>query len=132
MNAHVTSLWGALLAPLYVFLTARVIRLRRRGRIDMGTGGNVLLERYVRSQANFVEAVPFALMLLLLLELAGMPDWLLHLLGTMLLAGRISHAWSFSSLHLREPSRIASVFLTQTMITGSALLLLAGWIPGRS
>ena len=132
MEAHVTAFWAALLAPLYAFLTARVIRRRRRQRVDMGTGGDLLLERYVRAQANFLEAVPYALILLLLLELAGTPPWLLHLLGMMLLAGRICHARSFSFAELRGPSGVAGTGLTQTMIIGSALLLLATWLTGRS
>lgn len=126
----VTSLYAALLVPLYLWLTFRVIRLRRGGRVDMGTGGNPLLERYVRAHANFAEYAPLGLLLLGLLELGGWQFWLLHLLGVALLAGRLAHAWSFSVAELRLPSRTLGTALTLTMLGVAALLCLVqafGW-----
>ncbi|HEX2526212.1 MAG TPA: MAPEG family protein [Geminicoccus sp.] len=126
MDAPVTALWAALLAPLHLFLTVRVIRWRRRYRIDMGNGDDVLMERYVRAQANFIETTPYALVLLLLLELTGPSAWLLHGLGLALLAGRLCHAWSFSAVELRGFSRVAGTGLSLSMIALTALLLLIG------
>ena len=121
----VTSLYAALLAALLLFLTFRVIRFRRGQRVDMGDGGHRLLQRYVRAHANFAEYAPLGLVLLLLVEAAGWPMWLLHLLGLMLLGGRLAHAWSFSVEGLREPSRVAGMVLTTTMLGLAALLCLA-------
>src|SRR3954454_7781098 len=93
----VTPLYAALLAGLYLFLTVRVVRFRRGHRIDMGDGGQKLMQRYVRAHANFAEYAPFGLLLLLLVELGGWPWWLVHLLGLTLLGGRLAHAFSFSA-----------------------------------
>lgn len=120
----VTALYAGLLAPLYLFLTYRVIRLRRGRRVDLGDGGDRLLRRYLRGHANFAEYVPLGLLLLLLLELGGWAGWLLHLLGLMLLAGRLAHAWSFSAAELRLPSRTAGMVLTTAMLAIAALLCL--------
>jgi uncharacterized membrane protein YecN with MAPEG domain len=49
---------------------------------------------------------------------------LLQLLGLMLLAGRISHAWSFSVPELRERTRVAGMVLTTTMLGLAAVLCL--------
>lgn len=119
-----TSLYAGLLAPLYLWLTFRVIRFRRGGRVDLGTGGSRLLERYVRAHANFAEYAPLGLLLLTLLELGGRPGWLLHLLGAALLAGRLLHAWSFSVAELRLRSRTAGTALTVTVIAVAGLLCL--------
>ena len=120
----VTSLYAGLLALLYLYLTSRVIRFRRGRRVDMGDAGDPLLQRYIRAHANFAEYAPIGLLLLLLLELGSWPHWLLHLLGLMLLAGRISHAWSFSVSELREGTRVAGMVLTITMLGLAALLCL--------
>jgi uncharacterized membrane protein YecN with MAPEG domain len=126
----VTPLYAALLAGLYLFLTTRVIRLRRGNRIDMGDGGQRLLQRYVRAHANFAEYAPFGLLLLLLVETGGWPGWLVHLLGVTLLGGRLAHAFSFSVVELRERSRVVGMALTMTMLGAAAILcLLQGLKP---
>jgi uncharacterized membrane protein YecN with MAPEG domain len=121
----VTSLYAALLAALFLFLTSRVIRLRRGHRVDMGDGGDRLLQRYVRAHANCAEYAPFGLLLLLLVEAGGWPGPVVHGLGLMLLGGRSAHAWSFSVAELREPSRVVGMALTTTMLGLAALLCLA-------
>ena len=121
----VTSLYAALLAALFLFLTSRVIRLRRGHRVDMGDGGDRLLQRYIRAHANCAEYAPFGLLLLLLVEAGGWPGAVVHGLGLMLLGGRLAHAWSFSVAELREPSRVVGMALTTTMLGMAALLCLA-------
>jgi uncharacterized protein len=118
----VTPLYAALLAGLYLFLTVRVVRFRRGHRIDMGNGGQKLMQRYVRAHANFAEYAPFGLLLLLLVETGGWPGWLVHLLGLTLLGGRLTHAFSFSVAELRERSRVAGMALTMTMVSVPAIL----------
>ncbi len=120
----VTALYAALLTALYLFLTSRIIRFRRSNRVDMGDGGDRLLERYLRGHGNLAEYGPLGLLLLLLLELGYWPAWLLHLLGLMLLGGRLAHAWSFSTAELRLPSRTAGMVLTMTMLGIAAVLCL--------
>src|SRR3954447_16076710 len=122
----VSPLYAALLAGLYLFLTVRVVRFRRGHRIDMGDGGQKLMQRYVRAHANFAEYAPFGLLLLLLLlvETGGWPGWLVHLLGVTLLGGRLTHAFSFSVAELRERSRVAGMALTMTMLGLAAMLCL--------
>jgi uncharacterized protein len=120
----VTPLYAALLAGLYLFLTVRVVRFRRGHRIDMGDGGQKLMQRYVRAHANFAEYAPFGLLLLLLVETGGWPGWLVHLLGLTLLGGRLAHAFSFSVAELRKRSRVAGMALTMTMLSVAAILCL--------
>ena len=120
----VTALYAGLLVPLYLFLTYRVILHRRGRRVDLGDGGDRLLQRYLRGHANFAEYVPLGLLLMLLLEQGGWPSWLLHLSGLALLGGRLAHAWSFSTAELRLPSRTAGMVLTMGMLAVAALLCL--------
>ncbi len=71
MALSVAPLYAALLGFLLVYLSIRVIRLRRRFKVAIGAGGEAAIERAARVQANFSEYVPMALILLLLAEIQG-------------------------------------------------------------
>jgi uncharacterized membrane protein YecN with MAPEG domain len=120
----VTPIYAGLLALLYLYLTFRVIGVRRGRRVEMSDAGDPLLQRYVRAHGNFAEYAPFGLLVLLLVEAGGWPSWLVHLLGCMLLLGRVSHAWSFSVPELRERSRVVGMVLTTTMLALAAIFCL--------
>ena len=119
-----TPLYAGLLVALYLVLTFRIILYRRRQRVDMGDADQLLLRRYVRAHANFAEYAPLGLLLLALLELGVWPFWLIHLLGLLLLAGRLAHAWAFSTEALRAPPRVVGMVLTVAMLAIAGLLCL--------
>ena len=87
----IIAFWTLPLALIFLWLSLRVIRHRRAERIPLGSGGNAALERAVRAHANFAEFVPFAALLLILAEWGGAWPWLLHALGALLVAARLSH-----------------------------------------
>ena len=121
----ITPIYAALLALLFVFLSVRVIRVRRADKMALGTSGNARVERAARVQGNFAEYVPFALFLLYLLERSGASAWLVHALGLALLIGRASHAFGVS----HEPEdfrfRVAGIALTFGVLISASLRLLA-------
>jgi uncharacterized membrane protein YecN with MAPEG domain len=123
---HATAFWAALLAPVCLWLSVRVIRLRRGARVPIGTGGDAALERAMRAQANFAEYVPFALVLLALAESGGTPGWVIHPLGAALLAGRIAHGIGI----VRQPEdfrfRVGGMMATFTVIGCAALAAMIG------
>ena len=49
-----------------------------------------------RAQANFIEYVPIALLLLAVAESQGLTGWLLHTSGVILVLARLLHAWGLS------------------------------------
>lgn len=115
---HTTALYAGLLAPLFVLLSVRVIALRYSGQVALGDGGDALLARRVRVQANFAEYVPLGLILLGLSESLGAPALLLHALGLALLVGRLSHAWGMS-----QPREVFAFRATGMALTFSMLLV---------
>lgn len=121
----VTPLYGGLLALLFLALSLRAIAARRRARLALGTGDNPALLRAIRVHANFAEYVPLALLLMLLLELQGMPAPILHALGVMLLLARLVHAGGVARANENFRYRVAGMGLTLTMIGLAALANLA-------
>lgn len=70
----VTPLYAALLGLLFIALSIRTIRQRRRFRIASGSGRKTLLQRAMRVNANFAEYVPLALLLIYFVELHAGPQ----------------------------------------------------------
>ncbi|MDX1459450.1 MAG: MAPEG family protein [Xanthomonadales bacterium] len=122
MIAPVTTLYASLLGLLLVFLSWQVSANRRRARVSLGAGDDPALERAARAQGNFVEYVPVALLLLFLLEQEVTSLWLLHVLGSMLLLGRIVHAWGLLQPGSVNRGRWWGTVLTWSMIVGSSTL----------
>jgi uncharacterized membrane protein YecN with MAPEG domain len=85
-------LYVGALALLAVVLANQVLFVRLRAR----TLPAWKAETVQRVQSNFTENVPLALILLLVLELQGAQDIVLHVLGSALLACRVLHAFGMS------------------------------------
>jgi uncharacterized membrane protein YecN with MAPEG domain len=122
MHFPVTTLYAAILGILLVVLSDLVSRSRKKAKISIGSSGDPILERAVRAHGNFVEYVPLALILLLLLEVQAAAPLMLHILGGTLLAGRLLHVYGM----IRPDGMIAGRFwgtgLTWLMILSTSLL----------
>jgi uncharacterized membrane protein YecN with MAPEG domain len=121
---YIISFYAGALAVLFALLTFRTISLRQRFKVSLGDGGQELLKRAIRAHANFTESVPLGLILLLVLATTSSPNWLIHLAGIALLAGRLSHALGVS----RSPEpfilRQVGMVLTLASILSSGGFLL--------
>ncbi|MCR9113110.1 MAG: MAPEG family protein [Rhodobacteraceae bacterium] len=116
-----TPLYAGLLALLFVALSARVIVQRRRAHVSVGDGNDQSLRQKMRVHANFAEYTPIGLVLLGLTELQGAPYWVVHLLGLMLLTGRLAHAAGMGASPQRLSFRVTGMVLTLAMITLAGL-----------
>lgn len=92
----VTLLVAGLHGLLLLMLLWPVVAIRRGRRIGLGDGGDAQLQRRIRAHANFIENVPFALLLLALLEMGGLRREYVAALGGVLLAARLLHAFGLS------------------------------------
>jgi len=120
----ITMLYGGALALVLLVLSIRVIQARGQTKVFMGDGGNELMIRRMRGQANFVEYVPMALILMALLEYRGAATWVLHALGATLLVARLLHGYTFAFASHFPPGRFGGAVLTQGVVGVGALLCL--------
>lgn len=118
---RVALLFAGLHALLLLLLSARVSRWRYRAEAAFGDAGNKDLARAIRVQANFIEYVPIALVLLALLELAGLPARWLWGLGALLLLARVLHAWGLSLSAGRSFGRYWGTALTWMVLMAMAI-----------
>lgn len=127
MFAHaliVSPLYVGLCALVFVVLSARVIRGRGRRQVNLGHGGHADLETAIRVHANFAEYVPFALLVIVLVEAAGFSRTWVHALGITLIVARLAHAYGLSAA--KQPSRCRIVGMTLTfavLVIGGLLLI---------
>jgi uncharacterized membrane protein YecN with MAPEG domain len=112
MPVPVTALYAALLGLVTVALQLLVGRLRLDTDVSLHDGGHEALAVAIRRHANFAEHVPFALILLALIELNGAPAGWLHTLGGALLLARIVHPFGLRWDVARVPARFVGAFTT--------------------
>lgn len=120
----VTPVYATLLGLLFIALSLRTIRLRRRHQVAVGDGNNSELRRAMRVHANFAEYVPLALLLVYFVEHDGATMLLVHALGCALLAGRLLHAWGVSQPRENFCYRVTGMVLTFGVILVAGLTIL--------
>ena len=119
----ITALYAATCALFLVFLSVRVIGLRRRHSVSVGHGGAPELERAMRVQANFAEYTPLVLVMLALAELQGLPGWALHLAGLGFVVARLLHFLGFRTADGPGQFRMVGMALTFGVLVTLAVIL---------
>jgi len=118
----ITAFYASLLAVLFLVLSVRVIGWRREKRVELGHGEEPELLRRMRVHANFAEYVPFTLLLMALAESMAPPRPLLHLVGLILIAGRLIHAYGLSQTPQILRYRVWGMTLTFAALGTAALM----------
>lgn len=120
----VTLLIAGLHGLLLLMLLWPIVKIRRGRRIGLGTGGDPELQQRIRVHANFVENVPFALVLLALLELTGLRWEAIAALGGALLVARVLHAVGLTGSPGYSRGRFLGTLTTwMVILTASALAI---------
>ena len=119
----IVPVYAALLAFVYIYLSTRVIALRRERKISLGANGDPAMERAMRVHANFAEYTPFALLLLYMLETNGGNEIWLNILCAALLAGRVLHALGLAKANEDFRYRVAGMVTTLSVIGAAAASL---------
>jgi uncharacterized membrane protein YecN with MAPEG domain len=121
---RIVSLYAALLAILFIILSIRTIRMRRSLKIAIGDSGSPAMLRAMRVHSNFAEYVPLTLFLVALVEVGSASSWVVHALGSLLLVGRLSHAYGVSQTTEVFAFRVSGMAMTFTTILIASLILL--------
>jgi hypothetical protein len=119
-------LYAAISALLLVWLSARVIKGRVVFKVDIGDGGNEEMQRRIRVQANFIEYVPLALILIYFVQQAGYSIWIVHALGITLIVARVLHAMGLGSSSGVSKGRFLGASATFLLLLAGAVLTLLG------
>ncbi len=116
--------YAAVLTILYIILTVRTIRLRRKLKISIGDTGNQEMIRAMRAHSNFSEYVPLGLIMIFFVESQGVHTAIVHVFCLMLVIGRVSHAYGISQTKENFRFRIFGMAITLTVLLLCAVYLL--------
>jgi uncharacterized membrane protein YecN with MAPEG domain len=128
MVPTITPLYAALAALILFILTFRVILLRTTHKVLLGSGGHAGLEKAMRAHGNFIEYVPLALILILLVEMTGAAPATVHGLGIALIVARLLHAWGISTSDGPNFGRAVGIIVTGLVLLGGAARLLMHYV----
>ena len=113
----VSALYVGLHALMAVVLANFVLYARlRTGRVPSWQPDAAL-----RVQANFIENVPIALLLLLVLEIQGVSQQILHLFGASLFVLRLLHAFGLGTYEGANYPRLIGAQGTFVLISAMAI-----------
>ena len=121
MTLAITPLYAGLIGVLFVILSLRVSTRRISAKVTSGDGNDKALFKRIRVQGNCAEYAPIGLLLLAMVELQGAPVWGVHLLGLMLLVGRVMHAVGYGRTPQIVPMRRIGMMLTYLMLLLASL-----------
>jgi uncharacterized membrane protein YecN with MAPEG domain len=110
----ITPIYIGILGLLFIVFTMRAGLYRVKTKILIGTGDDPEMVRRMRGQANFIETVPMALFLLIVMEVLGASDIWLNALGLALVLGRIAHYLGLTEL---GPLAFRSTGMAATLVT---------------
>jgi uncharacterized membrane protein YecN with MAPEG domain len=128
-QAHAAALWVGLHLILLLVLSLRVVRLRRLHHVVFGDGDAPDLIQAIRAFGNATEYVPTGLIALGVLALAGAPPMVVHLIGVVLFAGRVAHAFGLSRSGEASIPRTVGVTATWVAYIAAAVALIFYAIP---
>lgn len=107
MTFPTTSLYALPLILIFLILFFRVSARRTDLKASIGDAGDTVLHERIRQHGNFIEWVPFGLILLALAEASGSNSIALHCAGGLLVLGRILHPLGLTAGNPAHPLRIA-------------------------
>lgn len=122
------ALWIGLHLILLLVLSALVVRQRRRHGVELGDGQIPELTRAIRAFGNASEYVPGGLIALVALAAVGAAAWLVHAVGLVLFAGRLTHAVALSRSGEASLPRAAGIVLTWIAYLAAGVALLVNAI----
>ncbi|MXQ07561.1 hypothetical protein GQ651_06850 [Alphaproteobacteria bacterium GH1-50] len=128
MELPVTGLYAGALTLLFIALSFHVSITRGKTDTSLGDGGNPVMLSAMRRHGNLAEFLPLALLLLALAEMAGTGMIWLHLMGGLLVVGRLIHPLGIAPDGGIFAARVAGSLMTLgALLIGAVALLLAAF-----
>ena len=124
----ITPLYAAIFGLVFVALSIRTLRLRRKLKVALGDGEQPVLMKAARAHANFAEYVPISLLLIYFVETETNAAFWIHVLCIALLIGRLMHAYGVSQLEEDYRFRVIGMTLTFAVVISCSVGLLVSYV----
>ena len=127
MTILITGLYGGLLGLTMLFLAMQVSGKRMKQKSSIATDTTPALFEAIRRHGNFVEWVPFALILMAVCEINGLQSLYLHILGASLVVGRLIHPWGIKAGKMPHPLRAIGAGVTFAVVFSLCSIAIWQW-----
>lgn len=118
----ITGFYAGLLALIFVALSFNVILRRVKGKQLFGDNNDPVMTRAIRAHGNFIEYVPYILLMLFLYENFGGSRYVVHAFGITLIIARALHIWGL--IWEKVAGRLSGTVLTQLLLVMLAVMLI--------
>ena len=117
------ALWIGLNAIFLIYISYRVGQVRIRTKTNLGDGGNDDMVKAIRTQGNYIEYAPAALLGLFVLASLDLGSTWIHALGAFFLFARISHLLGLG-MGVWPKGRFVGTLGTMLTLLATAILLI--------
>jgi len=117
----ITLFYTSLITLLAIFLAYKVGVARGKSNTLLGEGNSTSLLQAIRTHANLTEYAPLAMILLGLLEISGVGQLKLHILGSFFFVSRVLHAYGLSISSESTPYRLVGTVGTWIIMLAMAI-----------
>ena len=90
-SMQAAALWVGLNSLFLIYISARVGQVRIKTKTNLGDGGNDEMLKAIRTQGNYVEYAPAALLGLVVLGNLNLGSFWIHALGGGFFLARVAH-----------------------------------------
>lgn len=123
IDLPITSIYASVFALILVPITIRIGLYRIKTDTWFLDGGDEELIKRMRSQGNYLEYVPFALLMIALVEIQGAGLQFVHILGSTLLVSRAVHFVTLNTTNVYRTREFSMLGTFSVFIMASAWLL---------
>lgn len=124
MQVTVTTFYAAFFAIMTMVLANIVSAQRAKAHVSILHGDNMQLALWMRRHGNLTENITFAIILMGLSEIKGMPGMWVHAMGVLLILSRFLHIVGLEVDRPAAPLRIMGGVGTQLAMLGGVFFLL--------
>lgn len=117
------ALWIGLNAIFLIYVSFRVGQVRTSTKTNLGDGGNDDMVKAIRTQGNYIEYAPAALLGLFVLASLDLGSTWIHALGAVFLFARISHLLGLG-MGVWPKGRFVGTLGTMLTLLATAVLLI--------
>lgn len=131
MALPITALYAGILTIFALALSARAGSFRAKSGVSVlfGNPANMELAERVRIHQNFLEYIPMAIIVMVLIEANGGSSTFLHIMGIVLIVARIAHAIGLKHDNMAHPGRVIGAGGTALMSFVAAVYLV--WMVAK-
>ena len=124
MDIMITAFYTGLAGLLMVALALGVVKARVGKRVSLGDGGEQVVLVAIRKFGNYIEYVPYYIIIMAVMELQSIEALYIHIFGVNLILARLLHIMGLKPVKKVSSPRVIGTSLTLLGILAGSITLI--------